>query len=252
MEEIQEDINKPLTDQEEAFAQAYVIHRQKAKAAREAGYSKRTDRIKGHQVYNRPNVRERIRELVKASTISGEDAVKILSDMSEFNMADYMIPTDVYEQPMVKVSLADLINKKKEELRREEEFLKRKQYTEEVHTEQDKLLNIVRNEILRMEIDLEANPKEIRIVKGEPRLIKKMQLDIDRLVKDKEKGRIKSIKYTKDGIQVEGYDAQLAAVNLAKIHGEFEKDNKQKQPVINNNITREEIQKIAKDLEDSV
>lgn len=244
--------DQKLLDSEEAYAQAYALYRNKAKAARAAGYSAHTARQIGYEMYNKPYIRRRINELLEQNSMGGEEAVRILSDMAEFNMTDYMRPIEVYEQPMVKMPLKQMVEQKREELRREKEYIKRKGATDADEKLHDAAhLKRLEREILRLEVDLDANPTEVRIVMGEPRLVKRMDLDLDKLVKDKERGRIKSIKHTKDGIQVEGYDAQVAAINIAKIGGKFEKDNAQKAPVINNNLalTKEQIKEIADNLD---
>lgn len=52
--------------------------------------------------------------------------------------------------------------------------------------------------------------------------------------------------------EIKPYDKLAALEKLAKHLGLYEKDNDQLRPVTINNITREEIKKIAKDLEDLV
>ena len=52
------------------------------------------------------------------------------------------------------------------------------------------------------------------------------------LAKDKEKGKIKSIIPTEHGMKVEMYSADAAQIALARVHGAFEKDNRQAAPIV--------------------
>lgn len=85
-----------------------------------------------------------------------------------------------------------------------------------------------RLKVLRYELELKRNPNATRIVLGDPVLIDVPELDMAKVVADKERGRIKSITPGQFGTKVELYSADAALTNLAKIHGLFEKDNAHK------------------------
>lgn len=78
-----------------------------------------------------------------------------------------------------------------------------------------------------MQLELKHNPSATKIVNGETVLAEVVELDMKKLVADKERGRIKSITPGEFGVKVEIHDAHTALTNIARMHGLFEKDNKQ-------------------------
>jgi len=103
-------------------------------------------------------------------------------------------------------------------------------------TEHNKAQACRLEEITRLEVELEMNPKAIRIV-TDVELVETTEIDMVKLAQDKERGRIKSISWTEFGPKVELYAADGALNTLAKIQGLFEKDNMQKSAQINVGFT---------------
>jgi hypothetical protein len=70
-------------------------------------------------------------------------------------------------------------------------------------------------------------------------LVEVMELDMNALVADKERGKVKKIKYGIAGIEIEMYAADAAQEKLMKMHGKYEKDNEQSKVTLNpvTNIT---------------
>lgn len=223
-----EELEKELNDQENLFVEMYLLHNQKAKAARESGYSEHSDRQTGYAVYNRPHVRAKIDKLLEERTISGAQATKIVSDMAEFDLSDYYIPHNVIRRNKVKKQLPQLIEEEKEFIKKEERFIELKGLTETEFDDANKALRWRYDRIIKWEIELEFNPDAWEIVDGEPQLVNEPILDMGLLIADDSRGKIKKIKYGKDGLEVESYDAKDAAIQLMKVHGKFEKDNAQK------------------------
>lgn len=211
-----------LSDQEKAFAEAYLIHLQKSKAAVEAGYTEENPRQMGYQVYNRPHVRAYITEKLKERTISAEETIKLISETARASITDYMVSVLVPNTPQIKVGLQIVIDDRKEYVSREMEFLDQVGYTDEEYDSFRARLKVTENEILRLEIELKRNPDAYRIIDGPTELVPDMKLDMVALVNDKEAGKVKKIKILKDGaMEVEMYDAEGARDKLMKLYGKY-------------------------------
>lgn len=221
-----------LLDTERAFAENYVISLRKDLAAIAAGFSEASAKQYGYEVYNKPHVKAYINLLLDENTISAKETLKIISDTTQSNMSDYMHEVEYMDVPKVKKGLQGVIDQFQYEIEIETDFL---QLAENLSKEErERSQSIIRShelEITRYSIELDKNPMAYRIVDGDPVLKKEMRLDMYAIAKDKERGKIKSYKMTKDGVQVE-LQSPSVAIEMAKIHGLYREDNKQKsQPI---------------------
>lgn len=220
---------KQLSIQERRFADLVLSGYQKARAARDAGYAENSARQSAQEIYNRPHVKKYIETRLEERSITAAETTKIISDIASSNIADYFVPTMVVEVPKVKKGLAQIIEEYRLHIIDEEEFAEEKCYTEKEYDKFQEGLQSYRDRIIRFKIELKRNPDAYRIVDGEPELVERQELDINALIADKERGKIKSVKYVKGELQVEGYSALDAGKEIAKMHGLYEKDNKQKE-----------------------
>lgn len=237
---MESEIKQP-SKKEQAFIDAYVICLNKSKAAVQVGYSDRTARQIGYEISNRPHVKEAIEIKLKELTSTSNDVIKWVDNVKQGNMADYFKPVQVLHTPRIIVSLQVIIDRIQEEIDFEDEYRQAVIMTEEENDSWFKDQQSRRDRKLRYEIELKRNPLATRIIDGETGFITEMQLDIAAVIADKERGIIKSVKYTKEGIQIEMYSALDAAEKLLKVHGAYEKDNSQKMPIfpsIDINIVR--------------
>lgn len=222
------------SDKEQAFIDSYVIHLQKSRAAVDAGYSEDTARQKGYEVYNRPHVKAAIEKKLQERTITADETVKLVSDISQTDLSDYFKAVQKLYTPQEKRGLQFLIDQLQFNIEIETEYLGLLDASDakEKDATKDRIKSMERD-IMRFEIELNKNPTASRIVDGESQLITEMQLDIDAVIADKERGRIKKYKLTKDGaLEIEMYSALDAAEKLLKVHGKYEKDNAQSRPII--------------------
>lgn len=226
-----------LDDKELIFAESYIINPNKANAARSAGCPPKSAREQGYQIYNRPHVKAYIEKAIADRTMTGDETVKLVSDTAQSSLTDYFKPVKKLHTAQKKVSLREVIKSHQAYLEREYMFMERKGLTEE---ERDKFIERLSNDedlILKWEIELEQNPAATRVVDCEPKFITVMELDINALVADKERGKVKKVKYSKDGsLEVEMYSALDAQEKLLKINGKYEKDNSQSKPQTTNII----------------
>ncbi|TXK52372.1 terminase small subunit [Pontibacter qinzhouensis] len=224
-----------LTVKQHRFVEEYCINGYNAsEAARIAGYSEDSARDIACENLTKPNIRAAIDERLKTLSLTADETLKGISDIARSSLNDYFEVKQVYHTPQVQKHLSVLISEIEAEIEDAEKFFQRAGINEEEFTK-DHLASQHRRrlQILKYEIELERNPDATRLVDGEPYLIEQAELDLAKLVKDKEAGRIKSVSPTPNGTKVEMYAADAALTNLARIHGLFEKDNKQVKPESN-------------------
>jgi phage terminase small subunit len=224
---------KTLSDKELVFTEHYLICLNKTTAAIASGAPETGARQQGYEIYNRPHVKAYIAAKLKECTLEADEVIKLVSDTAQATLTDYYKPVMVPFTPKIKAPLADLIAERNQYIAREMEFLNRVGYTEEQYDEFVANLQVIKNSIIRMEIELESNPDAYRVIDGVEEMREEMQLDMAMLVADKEKGRVKKIKVLKDGtLEIELYSALDAQEKLMRMHGKYEKDNEQAKPTV--------------------
>jgi len=217
---------------EQAFIDAYVVCLNKCQAAISAGYSEKTAKQIGYEIYNKEHIKAAIEAKLKERTATADEVIKRTSDIHYGNMADYFRPVQVLHTPRIKVSLQVIIDRIQGEIELEEEYRSEVTMTEEENDKWFAMVQGMRDRQLRYKIELRRNPNASRIIDGETIIKTEMQLDLDAVIADKERGIIKSVKHTKEGVQIEMYSALDASEKLLKIHGAYEKDNSQQRPVL--------------------
>lgn len=217
-----------LTDKQVRFCEEYLVDYNATQAAVRAGYSKKTAGSIGHENLTKPEIREFIdKKLVELSLSAGE-TTKLISDIARSSLNEYFTIREVVRTPQIVIPLKQAIKKLKEEIEDANKFIQRSGISDTETLQQFSAQQEMRRlEILRHEIELERNPGATILASGKPVLEKVAELDMARLVEDKKAGRIKSVKPTEFGLNVELYPADGALRDLARIHGLFEKDNSQ-------------------------
>lgn len=210
---------KKLTAKQEQFCQEFVKDFNASAAALRSKYSKKTAYAIGSENLKKPEIKVRIAEILEANEMGEGEIKKRFSDIARTDMGDYLVKKVIPYTPQIKVGLADVIAERNEYIRREEIFCDRMGYTGEEFDKFQDDLNVVRQQVIRMEIELESNPRAFRIVDGETQMVEIAELDLVKMIDDKNRGVIKSIKHTKDGIQAESYSADGALTTLAKFKG---------------------------------
>ncbi|MCY1529580.1 Terminase small subunit [compost metagenome] len=208
-----------LTIKQEQFCREFIKDFNATGAAIRAGYSAKTAYSIGSENLTKPEIQARIADLLDKQEMNEGEIKKRISDIARTDMANYLVKRKVPYTPLVKVGLAEVIKERRDYVLREEIFCERMGLTEKEFDKFQSDLNITRESILRMEIELESNPNAYRIVEGETVMIDQVDFDLVKLAEDKERGVIKSFIHTKDGIQVETYSADNALVTLAKFKG---------------------------------
>jgi phage terminase small subunit len=221
-----EETNQPkLSAKQLRFVEEYLRDFNATAAAKRAGYSEKTAAVIGHENLRKPNISKHISEKVALLAMNSEEAIIRISDFARSSLNEYFTFRQLPYTPKVEKQLAELIHELRQEIEFEDKYanavgLSEKEFESHFSAQQER-----KRQIVRYEIELEQNPNATRIVDGPTRLIDVPELDMAKLVADKEKGKIKSITPTQFGTKVELYAADAALINIAKILGLFEKDN---------------------------
>lgn len=226
-----------LTAKQIRFCEEYIVDLNATQAAIRAGYSKNSASEIGWENLRKPQIRSFIDERLKERGMSADEAVKLMADIAKSNLNEYFIIKKVKHVPEVEVSLKQIIKELQEEIEIEEQFAKEANLSGNRLKAHIKGQTARQEQLIRLRLELKRDPKATRFVPGKPIMIERAELDLPALVRDKEGGKIQSIQYTEFGPKVELYRADAAVVNFLRIHGKFEKDNRQQGQDIVVNIT---------------
>lgn len=217
-----------LTAKQKKFCDEYVTDLNATQAAIRAGYSKKTAYAIGWENLRKPEIRTYIDTRLKEFSFTADETTKLITDIARSNLGDYFVTRKVERTPRIVKPLKDIIEELKKAIAFEEEYLSISDFDAEEIESYTRSINSMRRELKRKELVLKHNPKATEIVNGETVLVETVELDMKKLVEDKQRGRIKSIEPKEFGLKVELYDASAALTNIAKMQGLFEKDNQQK------------------------
>ena len=246
----EENTSKP-TDRQRRFVELYCSNGfNGTQAAIDAGYSEKGARTEAARLLANANIRDAIKDRLDQLSLTAEELTKKTADIARGNLADYMITRMVEYRPRVRKGLLELIAELEYELMLKEEFCAEKGYTEEAFDEFQASLEPIRDQILAYQIELRRNPLASRLVTGEPELVPQVEVDMPKLLADKERGIIKSFKYGKNGLEVELYSADAAMDRLMRVRGMYKDklDITTKDQSLNEKVSPEQAQRLLKQL----
>lgn len=217
---------------QQRFCEEYIKDFNATQAAIRSGYSKKTAHSIGSENLRKPELQEYIKKLLEQSCLSADETKKILSDISRSSLNDYFTIKKVERTPRIEIPLSHHIKQLEEAIELEEEFALQANYSKEELNMHAMDMQYRKRTILRHQLELKKNPKAKIIVDGPTEWVEVAELDMVKLVADKERGRIKSINPGQFGTKIELMGADGALTNIARIHGLFEKDNDQLKPQI--------------------
>jgi len=210
-----------MLPKQKRFCEEYIKDLNATQAAIRAGYSVKTSYSIGSENLKKPEIAAFIKDLLKEKTIDADQTVKLISDISRSSLNDYFTVRMVERRPRVKKTLKKILAEMEARYMFEEEFAARANLTKEQLETHERMQAALDLQIFRYKMELEKNPKATKIVDGEPELVEEVELDLVKLSKDKDAGRIKSIKHGQFGPAVELYAADAALRDMAKLHGLF-------------------------------
>lgn len=240
-----------LTTNQRRFVEEYCKDFNATRAAIAAGYSEKTASVTGHENLRKPNIAKAISERLDQLSLTAEELTKKTADIARGNLAEYMTTRMVEVMPRVRVGLQEIIDKLEFDLILQEEFCAEKGMTEEEYDDfQKNVVQPIQDKILKYSIELKHNPNATRIVNGEPELVEQVEVDMPKLLADKERGIIKSFKYGKNGLEVELYPADAAMDRLMRVRGMYKDklDITTKDQSLNEKISPEEAKRLLQQL----
>ncbi len=228
-----------LTELEKRFVEEYCTPSNKgnkAKAARKAGYSEKSAADIGYQNYRKAHIRAAIDAILVESAHTKGETLNDISEIARNDLKAYFVIRKTLTNRKVKKPLSLVIVDLETAITMEDLYAEKVALTEEAYDAHLERQEQRRHEIIRHEITLQFNPKAF-VIDTETEERQVAELDLVKLIKDQESGKIKSFSIGEFGPKIEMYAADTALYNLARIHGLFEKDNEQVKPeatIINN------------------
>lgn len=215
-----------LTDRQKLFCDEYTKDLNATQAAIRAGYSEDSARQIGSENLSKPYLASEIKRLLILKKLSKEETEKLVSDIAHSNISNYLKPVKRYIQPDISVTIPEAIAIIEAEIE-DEDYYVAGAGIDDYDLDEDELKKIGyeqtyrRKQIAKLRIEYQRNPLATKKMQGPVQEIEEMELDLVKLAADKEKGKIKSWKMGKHGLEVELFSADAALRDLLKIHGSY-------------------------------
>jgi phage terminase small subunit len=213
--------NLVLNKRQKLFVERYCVHLNASLAAREAGYSENTCAETGYENLRKPHIAAAVDQLLKDKQLGPQQVKKAISDIAKTSLNEFFTIKQVEYTPRLQLKLGVYIANLKDKLDFEQEYAQRAGLSEEERKQHEAWRTEQEKQIIRLELELERNPRAVRFVDGPTELIETAELDLVKIVRAKESGRIKSYTLTKEGPRIEMYAADAALRDLARVHGLF-------------------------------
>ncbi|WP_437918575.1 terminase small subunit [Sphingobacterium sp. LRF_L2] len=209
-----------LKAKQRRFVEEYCVDFNATQAAIRAGYSEKTAKSIGCENLTKPDIVAAIDERLESLDLTAAQTSKLMADIAQSSMNDYFVIVQKERPKPILRPLQIQIDKKKEELLRENLFIARKGLMGDDLAKYQKALERMEDEILRLEIKLEREP-EAEFEDFEMETYDAVELDLIKLTQDKERGKIKSFQWGEFGPKVEMFAADKMIVNIANKLGFF-------------------------------
>jgi phage terminase small subunit len=211
---------KILSPQRRKFVEEFCILFSATKAAVAAKYSKKTARTQGSRLLTFVDIKNAIKAVLDTSAMDPEEIAARWMNLARAGLDDFYTKEEYNEATKVQQPLAEHIAEKRRAMEFEQKVFDRlKLELPEDGTRHFAAQRRRENEIIRLEVELEENPKAMRTIDGPP--IKKYRIVLD-LVKAADLGLLdlaKAITPTEFGMKVELRSPDAALDNLAKWRG---------------------------------
>jgi phage terminase small subunit len=228
-EEIPEDPR--FTVRQQRFIEAFCVSGNCTQAAKEAGYSPEYAYSIGSRLSKNVEIRAAIDERLAQYSITAALATKLNSEIAQTRLNDFFTVRPVQGYEMEEHYLSVLIERKQDEIAFIKEFARDNEielFAEFAPTDTGKRLSAAQQQLLELQLELQAHgPDATKLVPGKPVIQFRADLDLVKLAAAKEGGRLKSYSVGKEGMKVEMYAADAAIDRAARMHGLYEKDNRQ-------------------------
>lgn len=216
-----------FTVRQQRFIEAFCVSGNCTQAAKAAGYSDEYAYSIGSRLSKNVEIKTAIAERTAALAMDAAMATKLISDIAQSSVNEFLKVEEVEQKTWILRPLAESIEAMKAEIAFEKEYAIRAEL--EVDELEDHLFRQKKRsrQIIRWELELEANPEATERIEGPKVLVKQARLDMVKLAEARDGGRIKSLSFGEFGPKVELYAADAALDKIARMHGLYEKDNRQ-------------------------
>lgn len=212
---------------QQKFIDGIVAGKNCTQAAIAADYSAETAYSIGSRLLKNVEIRGEIDRKLADLALPALAVTKLISDIAQSSVNEFLTVYDVEVKTTIPQPLAEAIAEYESTIAFEEEFSKRAKLSGKDLKTHQALQASRQRQVIRWQLQLEKDAGATRTVEGPLKLEKRTRLDLERLAEAKENGRIKSFSYTEFGPKVEFYPADAALDKLARMHGLYEKDNRQ-------------------------
>ncbi|TGD82857.1 terminase small subunit [Hymenobacter wooponensis] len=224
-----------LTAKQQRFVEEYCVDWNGTQAGIRAGYAKKTAAAEASRLLRNVKVKAAIDERLNELSLSAGQVTKLISDMAETRLNDFITVKEVEQETRVPQPLAETIRLLEEEIAFEEEYAHRSaevlglvdEAKEDYLADKRRSIKWKRLDVLKHQMTLERNPDAFIMVPGPPTLVKRADLDLVKIAEAKEGNRIKSWQPSEFGTKIEFYDSAAALRDMGRVRGIFEKDNSQ-------------------------
>ena len=204
------------------FIEEYPKDCRKGPAARRAGAKASNARQQGYEWYLNPHIRAAIDARMAALSMSADEAIKHISNIATTRLNDFMVVRPVQTHEMLEEYVTVLMSRKKQKIKDIEAFIGRNKLDKDARMPFDGLISKLRMELLEDEQEVERWGDDVsRLVKGRPVVGYVADIDLVKAARAKAQGRIKKLKHTKDGVEIEMYDAHKALQDVLKVNGRY-------------------------------
>lgn len=221
----------PFNARQQRFIEEFCAGKNCTQAAIAAGYSPESAYNQGSRLMKNDEIKAAIDERLNAYSISAALATKLNSEIATTRLNDFFTIKPVQGYELEEHYLSVLADRVEQEIDFIREFAMAQgiplmtafgpsKMGERVEEAQKRLLE------LQLQIQ-QFGPDATKIVPGRPIIQYRADLDVVKLAQAKEAGRLKSYSVGKDGVKVEMYAADAAIDRAARMHGLYEKDNRQ-------------------------
>jgi phage terminase small subunit len=211
---------KILSPQQRKFVLAYCDTFNATKAALAAKYSEKTARQQGSRLLTNVDIKAAVKAVLATASMEPEEIAARWTALARAGLSDFYTVVDYEETTKVQQPLAAYIAERQRQVDFEEKVHERQHLTSPEAGAKHFLRQLERkNEIIRLQVELEMNPDATRTVDGPKVTKQRVQLD---LVKAEALGlldMVKTIAPTEFGLKVELRSPDTAMDNLAKWRG---------------------------------
>lgn len=219
-----EELRNSMTVKQKAFVDNFVIDWNASKAAREAKYSLKSSASIATENMQKPLIKVYIQKFLEINSLSPEQVKKMVADAAKGNVSNYMRPVTKKRQVPYEFPLTERILECEKKINRIKKYIERAQSKgllteDELSYEQSRIVMIQKN-ILELEIEVEEDPKAFEIRHREEEY-ESVELDLIKVINDKEGAKVKSFKWSEFGPVLEIQDPADAQKTMLKVQGQF-------------------------------